>query len=466
MAAVALDLTPIVDGLLERPFDRKALEAANLAVGGHAHAYATALRCAAKRAEDKTVAAHFLVEAAHVHESVDDLGGAIALLFRALECDHADSRTSELLAACMTRLAVRAGLPFTFSPGADAPTPRADERRAPLRESGFRPARRDTLPDLFGLDSHQAGPELEGDTLDSSSSESTPDTIASAPAPAPTPALQLDSNPVVFALESSRRVEPMLPPRDPEAPVSMPLPPPTEHEPVLRAIADLTMAPRRTVLIPPDPAAPPPPSAVTRRSSDLPRSSEFPASDDIYGEPKAAESVRPSGEQLVGELFEAVHGLHFSEDVRGGATYLARVLADRMPASTILVHVYDINSRHFVVMSAVSERAAALADYATPEDDPFVVELMKEEEAMLVIDPKDDPRLARGRWLLAEPKRSVLCAPAVLDGRYLGLIEMADPVDGSEFTEEDRNALTYVATAFSQFLDKRGIVLSESEEAG
>jgi GAF domain-containing protein len=151
-------------------------------------------------------------------------------------------------------------------------------------------------------------------------------------------------------------------------------------------------------------------------------------------------------------------------DVKEAAHFVRRVIEEKMQPSVALVHLYDINSRHFVVMSAVGDRAEVLADYATPDDDALAAEIMRGEEAMLVLDPASDPRLARGRWRLAEPKKSVICAPVAVDGRYLGLLEIADPKDGSEFNEDDRNVLTYVATAFAKYLDGRGVVLGEEDE--
>jgi GAF domain-containing protein len=174
--------------------------------------------------------------------------------------------------------------------------------------------------------------------------------------------------------------------------------------------------------------------------------------------------VRPAGDGLVGVVFEALHELHFLNDVREGARFVGRVLEEKMKPSIALVHLYDINSRHFVVMSAMGSRREVLLEYATPDDDPLAAEIMKSDEAILVVDPASDPRLARGRWRLAEPKKSVLCAGASIDGRYLGLLEIADPVDGSEFSEEDRNVLTYIATAFAKYLDGKGIVLGGDPE--
>src|SRR5882672_8753688 len=154
MAQVAVDLTPVVSSLLDRPFDQPSLDRAYAAVGGHPQAYATALRCAAKKTSDTLAAAYWFAEAARVHEDMDDLGGAIALLWRALECDRANPLPRELLAAAMARLSMRAGIGFAFTPGAASDSDGAVS--GPI-VTGLRPPStekrsRDTLPDLFGSD--------------------------------------------------------------------------------------------------------------------------------------------------------------------------------------------------------------------------------------------------------------------------------------------------------------------------
>ncbi|HVU01400.1 MAG TPA: GAF domain-containing protein [Polyangiaceae bacterium] len=499
MAAIALDLTPVVDKLLARPFDRNTLEAASSAVAGKPQAYATALRCAAKRTSDRLAAAFWFAEAARVHESVDDLGGAIALLFRARECDPTSPAIREALAVSMTKLAMRAGISFTFGAPADgapqtvpsAPPPTEGETARPIpRESGLRPPPghpRDTLPDLFGIDASTSRtlPDTEwGDYQDVS-------VVAEVPAPRTEVPETRDSSPIVIPLAHARRVEPLLPPSDPDTDVNTLVPVPPDA-PLLRAVADIATPTRRSSelpptvppsMFPPPPVrteighgTPPPPSVsppppLVRVSALRPDSSPSPSSSVQIAPPPETELVlegpkteRPPGDVVVSALFEELHALHFLDDVRSGANFVAKVLAEHMGASTVLVHVYDINSRHFVIMSALGNRASALADYATPEDDAFVAELMKDGEAIVVLDPKDDPRFSRGRFLLVEPSRSVACAPAVIERRYLGLLEVVDPLDGSEFGEDDRNALAYAASAFARFLDRRGIVLSEEDE--
>jgi hypothetical protein len=55
---------------------------------------------------------------------------------------------------------------------------------------------------------------------------------------------------------------------------------------------------------------------------------------------------------------------------------------------------------------------------------------------------------------------SVITTGVVASGRYLGLIEVADPIDGAPFTESDGHALTYIGQQFSEYLAQREIDLS------
>lgn len=494
MAAVALDLSPTVDVLVEHPFDSTALQRAHAAVKGHPQAYATALRCAAKRTDDPLAAAYWLIEAARVHESVDDLGGAIALLSRAWEFDQANARTRELLAGCMARLSIRVGLGFTASapPVSAIPVTRADARPAPV-ESGLRPPpmdsnedlTRDTLPGLFGLELLggeektfvEQGSDEVPSSLPSEPEQSGPDTEVAPPssesvlravADLATGAAAPKSEAPADARKRRDALFPPPPGPDPgsepsAAPIPLSLARPRIDESALAVAEDLgtpTLRSSGTAL-----AKAPAPAPSIEAPAEVPSEpvAELP-NEDAYVDGNRIPTVRPGGDGLVGVVFEALHELHFLNDVREGARFVGRLIEAKMQPAIALVHLYDINSRHFVVMSALGSRKEVLLEYATPDDDPLASEIMKSDEAILVLDPASDPRLSRGRWRLAEPKKSVLCAPVAVDGRYLGLLEIADPTDGSEFTEEDRNVLTYIATAFAQYLNGKGVVLGGDPE--
>lgn len=559
MASVALDLSPVVSELLDHPFDQPSLDRAYTAVGRHPQAYATALRCAAKKTRDSLAAAYWFAEAARVHETMDDLGGAIALLWRAHECDRGNPRPRELLAAAMVRLAMRARLGFTFTPDATPVLSTSAPVRSPepgtvdtgLRPPPFERLFRDTVPEVLGGDGED-GTEAE---LETESGNTLPSEILRPPtlsneedlAPHrrdafPAPEDLADLTDLTEFDDVEDRVEQLLPPPKDSTRESgiVHLSRSEAGEPVLRAFVEST-APARTTstapaLVPPRPSAPPEgarklapmpsiiiaepalaapasaaedenavaptsePAAVTAAAPPPPSASSDatakagttaiepptpaspaepqgafatkppavssmrvpPTPSDVYAaEDDPPPTLRPAGDRLVGSIFEALHGLHFIADVREGASFVCRTLSGKLRAASTMVHLYDINSGHFIIVSAEGQRAAALSDYATKEDDALIATVLKGDDALLVEDPSNDPRLCRGRWALVEPKRSVLCAPVTREGRQLGIIELTDPAGGGVFNEDDKNAVMYAASALSSFLARRGLVLSD-----
>jgi hypothetical protein len=55
--------------------------------------------------------------------------------------------------------------------------------------------------------------------------------------------------------------------------------------------------------------------------------------------------------------------------------------------------------------------------------------------------------------------KSAIRGPVLHGGRYLGLVELFDPLDGKPFTALDAHAVDYVAEQLGDFLQQHGVVL-------
>jgi len=175
----------------------------------------------------------------------------------------------------------------------------------------------------------------------------------------------------------------------------------------------------------------------------------------------AAEGRRRAGEDLIGELFEIMHDLHFARDVAEGSEFVLSVLNELLPCEGVLVHVFDINTGHFVVVRAKGPHAAAVLLQRMSDQDPLVRSVMRSTHAQSVKNAADDPRFAGPRWqALGVLPRAVLCGGVQLSGRYLGLIEIANPHGDIPFHQSELNALDYICEQFAGFLSKKPIVLS------
>jgi len=176
--------------------------------------------------------------------------------------------------------------------------------------------------------------------------------------------------------------------------------------------------------------------------------------------------VRLSGVELITDLFEAMHDLHFLRDPLEGADFVLALVMEKLPSTVGLVHFYDIDAREFVVVRAVGPGAAKALQIRTSEKDALIAEAMHKRRAVVIDDGTDDPRAQNGRWALIGSCRSLVCAPVEQAGRFLGLLELSNPRDGGPFHETDGHALTYMGEQFAEFLATRGVVLDPDRFGG
>jgi hypothetical protein len=165
---------------------------------------------------------------------------------------------------------------------------------------------------------------------------------------------------------------------------------------------------------------------------------------------------RAPGEDLIGDLFESIHELSFMMDLVSGAEFVMRVLGDVIPCEAIVVHAFDLGRREFVVVRARGPNARAALLHRTPDADPNVREVMRRRS--LTSNGASPARSGAFEKLGTEP-RLVLAAGVRQGGRYLGLIELANPAGGTPFHEGEASALEYVCEQFAEFVASRPIVL-------
>ncbi|HMI88331.1 MAG TPA: GAF domain-containing protein [Polyangiaceae bacterium] len=280
-----------------------------------------------------------------------------------------------------------------------------------------------------------------------------PQVQAPAPSAAPPPAAveaaaptAVSAPPPPAVVVIAQEALPMAPPAV-QAPAVVRAEPALPEAPVQAAAQVLPAAPAAAhkLVVVPEPVTPLP--IMTPEVAPAPASASPPA-------------VRLSGVELIADLFECMHDLHFLPDALAGADFVLRLMLDKLPSAVALVHFYDIDAREFVVMRAVGAGAAKVMQIRTNEKEPLIAEAMHKRRAVVLDDATADPRAQNGRWaLIGEPPRSLVCAPVEEGGRFLGLLELSNPLDGQPFSEGDGHAITYIGEQFAEFLAARSIVL-------
>jgi hypothetical protein len=175
------------------------------------------------------------------------------------------------------------------------------------------------------------------------------------------------------------------------------------------------------------------------------------------------ESMRPGarvrGEDLIADLFEAMHELNFARDAIEGGDYCLALAMAKLPCAVGIFHQYDIDRREFLVTCARGAGAPELVLRRHPESDRLLSSAARRRRAIVLTDATQGDAASVERYLAVGGARSVIVAPVLQSGRYLGAIELLNPTDGQPFTEAEGNAVMYIAEQLAEFVAARGVVI-------
>jgi hypothetical protein len=212
--------------------------------------------------------------------------------------------------------------------------------------------------------------------------------------------------------------------------------------------------------------APAPPAPVTM-GGDPPNPPAQPAVEPVSPEPAPARrstapaSRRLAGDDLLSELFEAFGDLHFARDSLEGAEFVLNLTLEKLPSEVGLVSLFDMNKREFVIVRQSGGPRRALGARQA-ERAPLAITAMRKRHAIVVADAAEAEKAMDDRWrAIGVELKSLVCAPIELSGRFLGLIELANPIDGHAFNEGDGNALTYIGQQFAEFVAAHGVIVDQ-----
>jgi GAF domain-containing protein len=168
--------------------------------------------------------------------------------------------------------------------------------------------------------------------------------------------------------------------------------------------------------------------------------------------------VRARAEDLIADLFEAMHDLHFVRDAIEGGEFCLALAMEKLPSRVGIVHLYDIDKREFLVTSTRGAGTGKLLLRRHAETDALLQAAMNRRRAIVIADGTHAASVQVERYELVGGVRSLMIAPVMQHGRFLGAIEIMNPLDGQPFTDAEGNALNYIAEQFAEFLASHGIV--------
>jgi GAF domain-containing protein len=165
---------------------------------------------------------------------------------------------------------------------------------------------------------------------------------------------------------------------------------------------------------------------------------------------------RISGDELITSLFESMHDLHFLRDALDGGQFCLALATEVLPSRAAIIHFFDIEKREWVVACTRGKEMQKLLTMRAPETDEILREAARKRRALVVPNAST---AGSERYRQLNGARSLIAAPIMQAGRALGCLEIINPLDGMPFTEDEGNAMTYIAEQYAEYLGSRGIVL-------
>lgn len=210
--------------------------------------------------------------------------------------------------------------------------------------------------------------------------------------------------------------------------------------------------------------------AVTQRSDSgmswqaPSRSGEYPVPE-VDPQPESARSSQRvlAGADLMGALFESLNELLYLRTIAEGAEYVAETLARFVPCDGALIHVFDIDARHFVVVGAQGPNSKEVISRRTPDGSSPLSEALRRQAPVKLAGSAIGGE-SGWRALGLEPEHCV-CCPVHQRGRYLGAVELARNAGGEPFSDEDLHALEYVCEQLGDFVVDRPLVVEPPSSA-
>lgn len=168
---------------------------------------------------------------------------------------------------------------------------------------------------------------------------------------------------------------------------------------------------------------------------------------------------RVPGEELIAQLFEEMHALHFLNDALEGGHFCLAIAMEKLPSNAAFLHLYDIDKREFVLVCTRGLNTETLLLSRIGESDALLASAMRRRRAIVINDSTQERGTNVSRFTAIGGAKRIIISPVMQSGRFLGAIELVNPMDGAPFNEAEGNAITYMTEQYAEFVAARGVVL-------
>ena len=184
---------------------------------------------------------------------------------------------------------------------------------------------------------------------------------------------------------------------------------------------------------------------------------EFPLEDESrHSEaPRVSSVPPPPTEDRLAAAFEACHDLLFLQNRAEALEFAVRLLEELVPSEATAAFLLDINTDEFRLVAARGTGATERHGQALPSSAGLLSAAsgLAEHAVLVLADAAADPRYdERIDGVPGLDVRALLYRPLVHRGRLFGVLQLANGVTRSMFTESDCEVVDYVTQQLSAFV--------------
>jgi putative methionine-R-sulfoxide reductase with GAF domain len=164
-----------------------------------------------------------------------------------------------------------------------------------------------------------------------------------------------------------------------------------------------------------------------------------------------------ANDDTIADLFASTQRIFAMKQAKEAADFMLDLAMRTVPSDSGAVFIADINASDLYFAAARGPKAGDVMKFRVPMGQGIVGFSAQEGVSLGVSDVQRDPRFyAAVSTAVGYEVRSILCAPAIQDGRVFGAIELINKTRDSSFTQNEVELLNYLARVFADYLVSTG----------
>jgi putative methionine-R-sulfoxide reductase with GAF domain len=168
-------------------------------------------------------------------------------------------------------------------------------------------------------------------------------------------------------------------------------------------------------------------------------------------------------ESLIEDIFLEIQPIHEGDKgMEEVVNYVMDLAMDSIDAESGSILFADTSGRELYFAAARGPKSNEVMDFRVPMGEGIVGFCSKEGVSLAVGDAQNDPRFyEKISESIGYETDSLLCAPVEYQGRVYGAVELINKKQGSTFTSNEMNALSYLGCQLAEYVNR--VVMSKEE---